>query len=236
MQYLPCMTLKWAVGSTPLVGCRKRKKEGTRPSPTLYIVSALHLSKKKTAHFRVRCVLALPIFPGRPTYCHAVRNSPVDCSRRKKRARLSSDSVCWRYLSSRVGQVLSWRRKCPVDTFRQNCKINQKKTATFRLRSLCWRYLSSRAVARQVLSAQMSLTSVFGMGTGGPSLQSTPTHMDGFEPIFYINAPSGFLPLVKLGDPYRIRTDVNGVRGRCLNHLTNGPWCTFRDSNPGPTD
>ena len=26
------------------------------------------------------------------------------------------------------------------------------------------------------------------------------------------------------GDPYRIRTDVNGVRGRCLNHLTNGPF------------
>ena len=38
------------------------------------------------------------------------------------------------------------------------------------------------------------------------------------------------------GDPYRIRTDVNGVRGRCLNHLTNGPWCTFSDSNRGPTD
>ena len=34
---------------------------------------------------------------------------------------------------------------------------------------LCSRYLSSRAVARQVLSAYMSLTSVFGMGTGGPS-------------------------------------------------------------------
>ena len=27
-----------------------------------------------------------------------------------------------------------------------------------------------------------------------------------------------------IGDPYRIRTDVNGVRGRCLNHLTNGPY------------
>ena len=38
------------------------------------------------------------------------------------------------------------------------------------------------------------------------------------------------------GDPYRIRTDVNGVRGRCLNHLTNGPWCAFTDSNRGPTD
>ena len=28
----------------------------------------------------------------------------------------------------------------------------------------------------------------------------------------------------RTGDPYRIRTDVNGVRGRCLNHLTNGPF------------
>ena len=34
----------------------------------------------------------------------------------------------------------------------------------------------------------------------------------------------------KIGDPYRIRTDVNGVRGRCLNHLTNGPhlYCNLQ--------
>ena len=51
-----------------------------------------------------------------------------------------------------------------------------------------------------------------------------------------IIAPSFPVVKKKIGDPYRIRTDVNGVRGRCLNHLTNGPWCTFRDSNPGPTD
>ena len=48
--------------------------------------------------------------------------------------------------------------------------------------------LSSRSVSRQVLLPQQSLTSVFGMGTGGPS---------------------------------------------ALRSLT---WCTFRDSNPGPTD
>ena len=30
--------------------------------------------------------------------------------------------------------------------------------------------------------------------------------------------------LRRAGDPYRIRTDVNGVRGHCLNHLTNGPF------------
>ena len=34
----------------------------------------------------------------------------------------------------------------------------------------CWHYLSSRSVSRQVFSAEASLTSVFGMGTGGPSL------------------------------------------------------------------
>ena len=39
-------------------------------------------------------------------------------------------------------------------------------------------YLSSRAVASQVFSTLKSLTSVFGMGTGGTSSQSTPTLRD----------------------------------------------------------
>ena len=44
-------------------------------------------------------------------------------------------------------------------------------------------YLSSRHVAMQVLSARQSLTSVFGMGTGGPSALLTSTlHLQGFEP------------------------------------------------------
>ena len=38
--------------------------------------------------------------------------------------------------------------------------------------------LSSRSVSRQVLSALVSLTSVFGMGTGGPSPLKTPTIQD----------------------------------------------------------
>ncbi len=51
-----------------------------------------------------------------------------------------------------------------------------KKTGRYENRPvLCWRYLFSRFVSKQVSSAQVSLTSVFGMGTGGPSLQSTPT-------------------------------------------------------------
>ena len=57
--------------------------------------------------------------------------------------------------------------------------------------------LFSRPVARQVFSALQSLTSVFGMGTGGPSALETLT-------IGYVFSVT------------------------C--------WCTFRDSNPGPTD
>ena len=38
--------------------------------------------------------------------------------------------------------------------------------------------LSSRSVARQVFSPPTSLTSVFGMGTGGPSSSLTPTSSD----------------------------------------------------------
>ena len=37
------------------------------------------------------------------------------------------------------------------------------------------------------------------------------------------------------GDPYGIRTHVNGVRGRCLNHLTNGPSIASASLlSPGP--
>ena len=43
------------------------------------------------------------------------------------------------------------------------------------LRRCVGTYLFSRAVASQVSSARQSLTSVFGMGTGGPSALITPT-------------------------------------------------------------
>ena len=59
---------------------------------------------------------------------------------------------------------------------RTHLQKTQQKADSFRCPPLCRRYLFSRSVSRQVSSAQMSLTSVFGMGTGGPSSQSTPTH------------------------------------------------------------
>ena len=53
--------------------------------------------------------------------------------------------------------------------------LKQKKNPPEIRWVICRHYLFSRAVASQVSLAQMSLTSVFGMGTGGPSSQSTPT-------------------------------------------------------------
>ena len=143
-----------------------------------------------------------------------------------------------------VTRVMRRRQK-----MRHSCQSIQKAPPKRMELFKCWHYLSSRAVARQVLSARVSLTSVFGMGTGGPSQQSIPTHMDGYSPSFIVKSRQASNRLIlahsvlsvncflrTAGDPYRIRTDVKGVRGLCLNHLTNGPWCTFTDSNRGPTD
>ena len=55
--------------------------------------------------------------------------------------------------------------------------VQKNRLAKAKRSCLCWHYLSSRQVTLQVLSARTSLTSVFGMGTGGPSSQSIPTHV-----------------------------------------------------------
>ena len=55
---------------------------------------------------------------------------------KKKTATFRLRSLCWRYLSSRVGQVLSWRRNSPVDCCSQNwSKI--RKESSLSLTLLC---------------------------------------------------------------------------------------------------
>ena len=63
--------------------------------------------------------------------------------------------------------------------------------------------LSSRAASSQVLSALMSLTAVFGMGTGGPSSLKTPTVLNVTPERFHFRllpkimvTRSGFEPLL----------------------------------------
>ena len=81
----------------------------------------------------------------------------------KKKSNLSDAVLCWHYLAFRVGQVLSCRPQV------SSGHLQAEKSPGLSTEALCWHYLSSRAVARQVLSAYMCLTSVFGMGTGGPT-------------------------------------------------------------------
>ncbi len=55
-------------------------------------------------------------------------------------------------------------------------RTKKEREESFRFPLFCVGvYLSFRAVTSQVLSARVSLTSVFGMGTGGPSPLATPT-------------------------------------------------------------
>ena len=54
--------------------------------------------------------------------------------------------------------------------------LGKEKEPSRSLTLLCLRYLFSQPVTRQLSSAYVCLTSVFGMGTGGPTRQSTQTH------------------------------------------------------------
>ena len=92
---------------------------------------------------------------------------------------------------------------------------------------LCWHYLFSRAVARQVSSAQMSLTSVFGMGTGGPSSQSTRTFLvthTGFEPMLtaWEAAVLTTWPMGHLVHPQGLEPGTHWLRVSCSTNWAKG--------------
>ena len=73
-------------------------------------------------------------------------------------------------------------------------------------------YLSSQAVASQVFSALMSLTTVFGMGTGGPSSLSIPTVVCSAVVWAHLN-----------GAPTGIRTRDTLIKSQVLYQLSY--WC-----------
>ena len=76
------------------------------------------------------------------------------------------------------------------------------------------------------------------MGTGGPSLQSTLTYFllkkkvskENFNLTVFLK--ESHIDLDD-GDPWESRTPVYGVRGRRLDHLTNGPLVRLHGFEPG---
>ena len=71
--------------------------------------------------------------------------------------------------------------------------------------------LSFRAVARQVLSPPQSLTSVFGMGTGGPSASKTPTAADPIGPTRVSDALFSRAVARQVSSPRQSLTSVFGM-------------------------
>ena len=84
----------------------------------------------------------------------------------------------WRSHRSHRGQIagVSLRVKRVITSDPRLARRRRKKTTCLHRWFFCvGENLFFRAVSSQVSSAPASLTSVFGMGTGGPSRQSTPT-------------------------------------------------------------
>ena len=90
-----------------------------------------------------------------------------------------------------------------------------KKKPPAKAGGLCSRYLFSRPVTRQLSSAYVSLTSVFGMGTGGPSPQSTRTfksyapsklNIKSFTSAFYFTTPS-----LRFGQAFGLLVSVSSI-------------------------
>ena len=119
--------------------------------------------------------------------------------------------------------------------------------------------LSSRTASRRVFSAPHSLTSVFGMGTGGPYALLALTVYDCllsfgfclslwqtscFLQLCLSPLPFGFIE--SSSSAFRISLSFIFIRRESLVSyfslslfaIPNRQclWCTFRDSNPGPTD
>ena len=113
--------------------------------------------------------------------------------------------------------------------------------------------LSSRTASRRVFSAPHSLTSVFGMGTGGPYALWALTYFRcllSFGSCLSLRQTSYFavfpfssafrLPRKKLCFPPAYQRECRISLSLCNHYARLGAdtvcWCTFRDSNPGPTD
>ena len=124
-------------------------------------------SKNRPPTFVGGLMLALSILTARKRLSSCCGQCLVDTGRQHKTSTFLWRFLCWHYLLSRLGQGSSWRSNSTVYCCCQKYKRNNR---IFQMRSLLrWHYLFSRPVTRQLSSAYKCLTSVFGMGTGGPT-------------------------------------------------------------------
>ena len=117
-----------------------------------------------------------PITPSQPPRTDSRRFTPGEASGSERPATCPWRSH--RSHRSHRGQIagVSFRVKRVITSAPRLARRRRKKTTCLHRWFFCvGENLFFRAVSSQVSSAPASLTSVFGMGTGGPSRQSTPT-------------------------------------------------------------
>ena len=103
-------------------------------------------------------------------HSHLVRSDITRSTRRQAR----SDSAVF----AQVRRCLKSLPRCLCNKHRKLCFLPKKKNLSVLFFWYLGNVISSRAVASQVFSAMRSLTSVFGMCTGAPSLYC---HQDSFK-------------------------------------------------------
>ena len=106
------------------------------------------------------------------------------------KSRLSSPTENWDQNAKKEHHPIGWCSFLapPVGLEPTTCGLTVRRSTDWAKGEYeCSRYLFSRPVTRQLSSAYVCLTSVFGMGTGGPTRQSTRTHWDGLKPIFFMS-------------------------------------------------
>ena len=114
-------------------------------------------------------------------------------------------------------------RKPLVSNFQRNfheLQNPQSKNCGFRV--CVGTDLSSRLASKQVLSARVSLTSVFGMGTGGPSPLKTPTTINIRYQCFLLYIK--FIKLENLVHPQGLEPWTPWLRVRCSTNWAKGAY------------
>ena len=131
-------------------------------------------------------------------------------------------SLCSRYLSSRVGQciVVSWEQSGGLFQPQRNPQPFGRGFV-FALPIFPGSHPPSIVGVHELNFCVRD-------GNRWTLMTINTNSMDGFNHLLYSTANAVEI----FGDPYRIRTDVNGVRGRCLNHLTNGPLVHLQGLEP----
>ena len=103
-----------------------------------------------------------------------------------------------------------------------NCRVRDGNGWT--LTAISTDFVDTSSISFASAFGESSLISLCLLSNSNP-LRWASSWGRGFAALFILTAFTVKTTLLNCGDPWESRTPVCGVRGRRLNHLTNGPFC-----------